>query len=168
MYMCTLHLGDLCDNIGLVGVSAKWSYVTALITLQFYMYMYIPKHDCGSELMRFIPTSTYMYMYSVYTCIFMYQPQVLYISLTVVSPRDRLYTEQTQPVPRSGSLLLCGTASLSYPTHLHDNMTRISINRDTCTCTYKYLGIRQKCEYIYMYMYIHEHIENSSLLYDYM
>ena len=22
-------LGDLCDNIGLVGVSAKWSYVTA-------------------------------------------------------------------------------------------------------------------------------------------
>ena len=34
--MCILHnthtyivLGDLCDNIGLVGVSAMWSYVTA-------------------------------------------------------------------------------------------------------------------------------------------
>ena len=25
----TIVLGDLCDNIGLVGVSAKWSYVTA-------------------------------------------------------------------------------------------------------------------------------------------
>ena len=25
----TVVLGDLCDNIGLVGVSAKWSYVTA-------------------------------------------------------------------------------------------------------------------------------------------
>ena len=25
-----LGTGDLCDNIGLVGVSAKWSYVTAL------------------------------------------------------------------------------------------------------------------------------------------
>ena len=25
----TIALGDLCDNIGLVGVSAKWSYVTA-------------------------------------------------------------------------------------------------------------------------------------------
>ena len=24
-----LGTGDLCDNIGLVGVSAKWSYVTA-------------------------------------------------------------------------------------------------------------------------------------------
>ena len=24
-----LGMGDLCDNIGLVGVSAKWSYVTA-------------------------------------------------------------------------------------------------------------------------------------------
>ena len=24
-----LHTADLCDNIGLVGVSAKWSYVTA-------------------------------------------------------------------------------------------------------------------------------------------
>ena len=24
-----LRYGDLCDNIGLVGVSAKWSYVTA-------------------------------------------------------------------------------------------------------------------------------------------
>ena len=24
-----LSTGDLCDNIGLVGVSAKWSYVTA-------------------------------------------------------------------------------------------------------------------------------------------
>ena len=24
-----LRTGDLCDNIGLVGVSAKWSYVTA-------------------------------------------------------------------------------------------------------------------------------------------
>ena len=29
--MCayTIVLGDPCDNIGLVGVSAKWSYVTA-------------------------------------------------------------------------------------------------------------------------------------------
>ena len=25
----TIVQGDLCDNIGLVGVSAKWSYVTA-------------------------------------------------------------------------------------------------------------------------------------------
>ena len=25
-----LGTGDLCDNIGLVGISAKWSYVTAL------------------------------------------------------------------------------------------------------------------------------------------
>ena len=25
----TIVLGDLCDNIGLVGVSAKWSYVNA-------------------------------------------------------------------------------------------------------------------------------------------
>ena len=25
----SLGTGDLCDNIGLVGVSAKWSYVTA-------------------------------------------------------------------------------------------------------------------------------------------
>ena len=25
----TIVLGDLCNNIGLVGVSAKWSYVTA-------------------------------------------------------------------------------------------------------------------------------------------
>ena len=25
----TIVLGDLCDNIGLVGVCAKWSYVTA-------------------------------------------------------------------------------------------------------------------------------------------
>ena len=25
----TYVLGDLCDNIGLVGISAKWSYVTA-------------------------------------------------------------------------------------------------------------------------------------------
>ena len=24
-----LGTGDLCDNIGLVGISAKWSYVTA-------------------------------------------------------------------------------------------------------------------------------------------
>ena len=24
-----LGMGDLCDNVGLVGVSAKWSYVTA-------------------------------------------------------------------------------------------------------------------------------------------
>ena len=29
MYITTIILGDLCDNIGLVGVSAKWSYVTA-------------------------------------------------------------------------------------------------------------------------------------------
>ena len=28
-YIVTIVLGDLCDNIGLVGVSAKWSYVTA-------------------------------------------------------------------------------------------------------------------------------------------
>ena len=28
-YIVTMVLGDLCDNIGLVGVSAKWSYVTA-------------------------------------------------------------------------------------------------------------------------------------------
>ena len=29
MRITTSVLGDLCDNIGLVGVSAKWSYVTA-------------------------------------------------------------------------------------------------------------------------------------------
>ena len=33
LVVCIIHvtivLGDLCDNIGLVGVSAKWSYVTA-------------------------------------------------------------------------------------------------------------------------------------------
>ena len=29
MCITTLVLGDLCDNIGLVGVSAKWSYVNA-------------------------------------------------------------------------------------------------------------------------------------------
>ena len=29
MCITTIVLGDLCDNIGLVGVSAKWSYVTA-------------------------------------------------------------------------------------------------------------------------------------------
>ena len=32
IHVCIIHtivLGDLCDNIGLVGVSAKWSYVTA-------------------------------------------------------------------------------------------------------------------------------------------
>ena len=28
-YIVTIVLGGLCDNIGLVGVSAKWSYVTA-------------------------------------------------------------------------------------------------------------------------------------------
>ena len=28
-YIVTIVLGALCDNIGLVGVSAKWSYVTA-------------------------------------------------------------------------------------------------------------------------------------------
>ena len=28
-YTVTIVLGDLCDNIGLVGVSAKWSYITA-------------------------------------------------------------------------------------------------------------------------------------------
>ena len=28
-YIVTIVLGDLCDNIGVVGVSAKWSYVTA-------------------------------------------------------------------------------------------------------------------------------------------
>ena len=28
-YTVTIVLGGLCDNIGLVGVSAKWSYVTA-------------------------------------------------------------------------------------------------------------------------------------------
>ena len=28
-YIVTILLGGLCDNIGLVGVSAKWSYVTA-------------------------------------------------------------------------------------------------------------------------------------------
>ena len=28
-YIVTIVLGDLGDNIGLVGVSAKWSYVTA-------------------------------------------------------------------------------------------------------------------------------------------
>ena len=28
-YIVTIVLEDLCDNIGLVGVSAKWSYVTA-------------------------------------------------------------------------------------------------------------------------------------------
>ena len=28
-YIVTIVLGDLCDNTGLVGVSAKWSYVTA-------------------------------------------------------------------------------------------------------------------------------------------
>ena len=28
-YIVIIVLGDLCDNIGLVGVSAKWSYVTA-------------------------------------------------------------------------------------------------------------------------------------------
>ena len=27
--LVTIVLGDLCDNIGLVAVSAKWSYVTA-------------------------------------------------------------------------------------------------------------------------------------------
>ena len=29
MLKSDLGTGDLCDNIGLVGVSAKWSYVTA-------------------------------------------------------------------------------------------------------------------------------------------
>ena len=29
MCITTIVLGDLCDNTGLVGVSAKWSYVTA-------------------------------------------------------------------------------------------------------------------------------------------
>ena len=29
MLKMDLGTGDLCDNIGLVGVSAKWSYVTA-------------------------------------------------------------------------------------------------------------------------------------------
>ena len=28
-YIVTIVLGDLCDNIGLVGISAKWSHVTA-------------------------------------------------------------------------------------------------------------------------------------------
>ena len=28
-YIVTIVLGGLCDNIGFVGVSAKWSYVTA-------------------------------------------------------------------------------------------------------------------------------------------
>ena len=28
-YIVTIVLGDLCHNIGFVGVSAKWSYVTA-------------------------------------------------------------------------------------------------------------------------------------------
>ena len=44
IHVCIIHvtivLGDLCDNIGLVGVSAKWSYVTASPNLRVFFFFY--------------------------------------------------------------------------------------------------------------------------------
>ena len=37
-----LGTGDLCDNIGLVGVSAKWSYVTPILSPLHVGHPYIP------------------------------------------------------------------------------------------------------------------------------
>ena len=56
---------DLCDNIGLVGISAKWSYVTVspshhdqaipILSPLLFMHVghpYIPGRGCTKELLR--------------------------------------------------------------------------------------------------------------------
>ena len=42
-----LGTGDLCDNIGLVGVSAKWSYVTASPSHHDHKVV-VPLHNYGA------------------------------------------------------------------------------------------------------------------------
>ena len=83
MCITTIVLGDLCDNIGLVGVSAKWSYVTAspsqaipILSPLFFMHVghpYIPlfKSRRNFDLLvsppflafRQVVTRVYIYMY---------------------------------------------------------------------------------------------------------